>query len=111
MKNLYIKLLPLLSAIILFTSCNKDYLVKEPIDLPSVSSFLKSEDELELAINGAYAKLWYSLEYNLPVEVHLDLASDIGYSRALTDFQFMGNGTVDASNPIISYIKIGRAHV
>ncbi len=100
MNRLIIKLTSL-AICYLFMSCDKDYLNKEPIDRPSVASFLKTEEELELAINGAYSKLWYAVDYDLPVEVHLDLASDIGYSRALTNFQFLGNGSADASNPII----------
>ncbi|MBX3239080.1 MAG: RagB/SusD family nutrient uptake outer membrane protein [Chitinophagaceae bacterium] len=100
MNRLIIKLTSI-AICYLFMSCDKDYLNKEPIDRPSVASFLKTEGELELAINGAYNKLWYAVDYDLPVEVHLDLASDIGYSRALTNFQFLGNGSVDASNPII----------
>lgn len=101
MNNLVIKALYIFICSLVIVSCSKDYLIKEPIDRPSVASFLKTEQELELSINGAYEKLWYSVDYNLPVEIHLDLASDIGYSRALTNFQFLGNGSVDASNPII----------
>lgn len=89
------------SFIIFVISCNDDYLQKEPIDRPSVSTFLQTEDELKLAVNGVYEVLWHSINYGIPVEVHLDLASDIGWSRAFTDFQFLGNGSVDASNPVI----------
>lgn len=85
----------------IFISCSENYLEKSPIDKPSVSTFLQSEEELELAVNGAYEVLWHSINYAIPIEAHLDLASDIGWSRAFTDFQFLGNGSADANNPVL----------
>ncbi|MCG6189698.1 RagB/SusD family nutrient uptake outer membrane protein [Maribellus maritimus] len=100
MKKIYLNTSFLFLIITVFTSCN-DYLTKSPIDNPSVSVFLQSESELELAVIGAYNSLWYDFNYGLPMEQHLDLASDIGWSRAWGDFQLLGSGTLDPTNAVI----------
>lgn len=101
MKKLSSNIFFVLLVFISFSSCSKSFLDKEPLDNPSTSTFLQSEEEMELAINGVYASLWYSINYGIPIEQHLDLASDIGWSRAFVDFQFLGNGEVDPNNSVI----------
>ena len=51
----YISLFTLL---VVFSSSCSGYLDKYPIDKPASSTFLKSEVELDLAVVGAYQRLW-----------------------------------------------------
>jgi hypothetical protein len=99
MKNIYYNKVLIFLLILLFTSC-EEYLEKYPIDNPSVSVFLTTERELELAVNGAYAALWLNFKEDLPFTQHLDLASDIGWNRSWGDFQELGNGKVEPTNPV-----------
>ena len=99
MKRFFFKHISLTLLVILVVSCQDDYLNKYPIDKPSSSTFLQTETELEMAVNGAYRNLWSSgFNYSMPFEAMLDCTSDIGWERADAPWQELGNGKVDPNN-------------
>ena len=76
MKFLYT---PLLFFIITFSSCKKDYLDLEPYNgLPTSESIL-NEDDMEIALNGAYASLRSIALYGRTLPLFGDLAADNVY--------------------------------
>lgn len=62
-------------------SCNKDFLNKFPLDKPSDANFFSNEEELNLALNGAYTGLWWTGQSNVPYNLYLDATTDIAWSR------------------------------
>lgn len=96
------KLIILLLPVIIGLGSCADYLDKYPIDKPASSTFLKSEAELELAVVGAYQRLWAGHGgYSLPFEVMLDCTTDIAWERADASWQELGNGKVDPNNWVL----------
>lgn len=77
MKAAYVILIALLVGL---ASCNKDLLNKLPLDAPSDANFFTSQDELDLAVNGAYTGLWWE-GAGAPYYLWLDAATDIAWSR------------------------------
>jgi hypothetical protein len=53
-----------------------------------------------MAVVGAYRVLWSPFGYEMPLETMLDMTTDIGWERAEAPWQELGNGKVDANNPI-----------
>lgn len=70
----------ILGAMVLTSACHQDLLDKLPLDKPSDANFFSSQDELELAINGAYTGLWWQ-GGAMPYYLYLDAATDIAWSR------------------------------
>lgn len=63
-----------------FTSCEKDFLERAPLDSPSSATFFSNEEELDMALAGTYRGLyWHS--YRVPYQLWLDAATDIAWSR------------------------------
>lgn len=89
--------------VILFgVSCNKDYLNKLPLDSPSSGDFFSNQDELQLAINGAYTGLWW-MGSNVPYQMFLDATTDIAWSRGnYSDVQTVQAGNFTPQEPIFS---------
>ena len=81
-------------------SCNKDYLELEPIDKPSDSNFLKNEQELALAVTGAYNPLWFEV-FGIPFNLWLDNISDIGWDRN-NEGNLYSKGIYDSQSPVFS---------
>jgi len=95
----------LFTGLIGFSSSCSDYLEKYPIDKPGSSTFLKSEVELDLAVVGAYQRLWNGYGgYSLPFEIMLDCTTDIAWERADASWQALGNGKVDPNNWVIGNV-------
>ncbi|WP_161554455.1 RagB/SusD family nutrient uptake outer membrane protein [Sinomicrobium soli] len=66
--------------IALLSSCNDDFLTRNPLDTPSSSTFFSNEAELEMALAGVYRNLyWHS--YSVPYHMWLDACTDIAWSR------------------------------
>jgi hypothetical protein len=82
----------------LFVSC-ADFLKKEPLNGPSDGTFLSTETEMEMAITDCYSSLWSEFS-QLSFPLLFDLATDIGYDRALDDLQIIGQGSADAKNAL-----------
>jgi starch-binding outer membrane protein, SusD/RagB family len=91
------KLYKILFLVLLTTlmSC-EDYLVKYPLDAPSSSTFPKSQDELIIAINGAYNALYYLPSSFMQAELYYEGLSDLNFIRggsAHIESVVMGNST------------------
>lgn len=61
-------------------SCKKNFLDKLPLDAPSDANFFSNQEELDLAINGAYTGLWWE-SGGVPYLLYLDATTDIAWSR------------------------------
>lgn len=81
-------------------SCNKDYLELEPIDKPSDSNFLKNEQELALAVTGAYNPLWLNT-FAMPFNLWLDNITDIGWDRN-NEGNLYSKGSYDTQSLVFS---------
>lgn len=96
-------------------SCNK-VLDKYPNDNPSDVTFLQTETELKIAVNGMYNNIWFTLSASGQWEYILDNATDIGWDRNQSVVTFIGNGTVLPSSADLGtiwkhfYSGIGRAN-
>lgn len=91
-------------------------LEKYPLDKPSSETYPSNENELIMAMWGTYASLWSGINYNMTVTALLDCATDIGWERAWTPLQSLGNGSQDSNNEFAelvwkqSYRGIGRCN-
>lgn len=102
---------------LLLYSCSKDYLVKLPLDSPSSETFISNEEELNMAVTGAYSAL-YSMPRAapMPFPLTIDYASDIAWERNTNALQVLGMGNADANNEFTSdfwnflYVGIGRCN-
>jgi hypothetical protein len=113
-KNIY--LLAIVLGTMLLNSC-KDTLVKLPLDKPANVTFLQTQVELNLAVNGMYNNLWLtSVGTSGQWEMVLDNATDIGWDRNETLFTFAGKGSHNSSTLLLAtvwdhfYTGIGRAN-
>lgn len=98
----HITYISLFAILIVFLSACGDYLEKYPIDKPGSSTFLKTEVELDMAVVGAYQRLWNGYGgYSLPFEIMLDCTTDIAWERADASWQALGNGKVDPNNWVL----------
>lgn len=96
MKKYYIILL-----LIAFISC-RDILDKEPLDGPSDVTFLRTQDELTIAINGLYNNLWFhSISATGQWEYVLDCVTDISWDRNGSFFTAAGNGSLSSTDESI----------
>ncbi len=78
-------------------SCHK-ILEKYPNDNPADVTFLQTEAELNIAVNGIYNNIWLTLSASGQWEYIIDNATDIGWDRNQSVVSFIGNGTVLPSN-------------
>ncbi|HVI48236.1 MAG TPA: RagB/SusD family nutrient uptake outer membrane protein [Chitinophaga sp.] len=85
----------ILSASLLATACQKDYLAKTPTDTYSNGSLWSSEKDATAALNGCYAG-WEN-DINI---LYMDAVSDNTYSQFMWDkLQHLGNGTATPADP------------
>ncbi|MEQ8881645.1 MAG: RagB/SusD family nutrient uptake outer membrane protein, partial [Cyclobacteriaceae bacterium] len=93
MKKYYIILI-----LIAVISC-RDILDKEPLDGPSDVTFLRTQDELTIAINGLYNNLWFhSISATGQWEYVLDCVTDISWDRNGSFFTAAGNGSLSSTD-------------
>ncbi len=98
MKNYKIIIFLLLS--LSLGGCDNKILNLESLTEPVDVSFFTNEQELELALAGAYNSLIFTTDYRLPVQVVMDnAASDIGICRGIGTGGFidLGAGNHSAS--------------
>lgn len=81
MKRITNKIIAVLLSVTLFTSCNRDFLDRFPLDSPSSSTFFSNEDELLLAVNSAYRSFYWISSHNVPYIMWLDGSTDITWTR------------------------------
>ncbi len=98
-------------------SCDNEYLDRFPQESPSSETFLKTEDQLEMAVTGAYSTLYDNPSAApIPFAFALDYATDIGWERNTNDLQKLGAGIADLNNSFTSnywnllYVGIGRCN-
>jgi len=107
-------------ACLLFTlgmcvSC-EDYLDRKPLYGPSDENYFNNEEELLLVVNGLYSSMTFHPTDDMPQNLTLDAASDIGWDRNTSDLQSIGRGDYDSNNGYIrgiwtsSYKTIGKCN-
>lgn len=103
--------------ILLSGSCDNAFLEKYPLDGPADVTFLRTESELELAVNGAYENLWFnSLSATGQWEFVIDNVTDISWDRNASIFTLAGNGSHSSTDNDFAtiwghlYSGIGRAN-
>lgn len=95
----------LVSIILLFTVSCKDFLEKKPLDKPADVTFLQTEVELTMAVNGAYNNLWLNtLSATGQWEFALDCTTDIGWDRNGGIFTVCGNGSQNSTDVSIELV-------
>jgi len=103
----------MLLAVFALGAC-ESVLEKYPLDKPSDATFLSSEAELVMAVNGVYNNLWYVR--NGQIEYILDNMADISWDRNAGDFTVIGNGSHSATTALFAdiwdlyYSGIGRCN-
>ncbi|WP_437919966.1 RagB/SusD family nutrient uptake outer membrane protein [Sphingobacterium sp. LRF_L2] len=98
MKTIKKQLLIILSVcLVIGTSCD-GYLDRSPLSGPSDDNYFKNEAELTLAVNGLYSALVYHPTDDMPVNLTIDDATDIGWDRNTSPLQSLGRGDHDSNN-------------
>lgn len=80
MKSYFIVYIALAGLLLSFQSCRKDFLSKVPSDQPSSETFFADENDLILAINGAYNGLYWQSS-RVPYPMWLESSTDNSYDR------------------------------
>jgi starch-binding outer membrane protein, SusD/RagB family len=103
MNTLYKYLLITVTVIVLVVGC-RDHLDLTPLDAPSNVTFYENQDQLFLALNGAYRQTFYLFYGWLPSIAfeQLDLMTDLGYERSHSGVKSIALGSHDSqTNEII----------
>lgn len=90
--------LVLIVALAILSACKSDYLDKYPLSGPADDLFFNNQEELVLAVNGAYRYANYTPLDNMPLNLLTDNASDIGWDRNNSPLQSIGKGNHDSTN-------------
>ena len=80
MKLLNSHKIALVVGLLVFSSCQKDFLERSPSDRPANEFFFSNETELLLALNGAYEGLYWQ-SGRTPYPVWFDSSTDISFNR------------------------------
>ena len=95
----------IIALLILFSSCKKDFLSRQPQDAYSNSSLWTSANDAKAALTGVYNGQSYNFSDNGPswadgtLIVYLDCASDNAYGQYPWEgFQVYGNGSVNPTS-------------
>jgi len=95
----------IIALLILFSSCKKDFLSRQPQDAYSNSSLWTSANDANAALTGVYNGQSYNFSDNGPswadgtLIVYLDCASDNAYGQYPWEgFQVYGNGSVNPTS-------------
>lgn len=105
----------LIGILFMMGACEK-YLDRSPLDGPADDSYFKNQEELTLVVNGLYSALVFHPTDNMPINLTLDDATDIGWDRNTSDLQAVGRGDFDSNNGYIrniwtdSYKVIGKCN-
>lgn len=103
-------------AVLLLVGACEKYLDRSPLDGPSDENYFKNQDELTLVVNGLYSALAFHPTDDMPINLTLDDATDIGWDRNTSDLQAVGRGDHDSNNGYIrniwtnSYKVIGKCN-
>ncbi|MGO1649055.1 MAG: RagB/SusD family nutrient uptake outer membrane protein [Sphingobacterium sp.] len=111
-RNIFVLFLVILQGL---TACD-DYLDRMPLSGPSDENYFKNEDELTLVVNGLYSSLVFHPTDDMPLNLTIDAASDIGWDRNTSPLQALGRGDHDSNNGYVvniwtnSYKTIGKCN-
>ncbi|WP_165793138.1 RagB/SusD family nutrient uptake outer membrane protein [Sphingobacterium haloxyli] len=101
MKRVKNTIIALFSSIILFTSCNREFLDRFPLDSPSSSTFFSNETELTLAVNSAYRSLLWLSSHEVPYIMWLDGSTDMTWTRGdYVDMLSLQSGNVTTETSV-----------
>lgn len=78
-------------------SCD-DYLDRKPLFGPSDEQYFANLDELVLVVNGLYSAMVFHPIDDMPVNMTIDDATDIGWDRNTSSLQSIGRGDHDSNN-------------
>jgi starch-binding outer membrane protein, SusD/RagB family len=69
-----------ITVLIFFTSCD-DFLNRQPLDSLSSETFLQTEAEMELGLNGVYAAAFWAYPNNMPLWWAIETTTDLAIKR------------------------------
>lgn len=83
----------LFTAVLIATGCNK-FLDRQPLDSASSATFMQTEDEMNLALNGVYAAAFWQFPNNTPLLFAIESTTDLAIKRTgnAEDQVAMGDG-------------------
>ena len=110
MKNIFKKLSPVALALLMLTSCEKEYLDTLPTDQVANETVFQSTDGAYVALNGTYRSLWTSLGtgHDAYGQKAVDLTMDLmgndmmhhtqGYSWFIADYRLIAGASAAAGS-------------
>ncbi|MEN9858362.1 MAG: hypothetical protein RIT50_484 [Bacteroidota bacterium] len=83
----------LFTAVLVASGCNK-FLDRQPLDSASSATFMQTEDEMNLALNGVYAAAFWQFPNNTPLLFAIESTTDLAIKRTgnAEDQVAMGDG-------------------
>jgi len=83
----------LFTAVLVASGCNK-FLDRQPLDSASSATFMQTEDEMNLALNGVYAAAFWQFPNNTPLLFAIESSTDLAIKRTgnAEDQVAMGDG-------------------
>ncbi len=83
----------LFTAVLVASGCNK-FLDRQPLDSASSATFMQTEDEMNLALNGVYAAAFWQFPNNAPLLFAIESTTDLAIKRTgnAEDQVAMGDG-------------------
>jgi squalene cyclase len=83
----------MLSALLGLAGCSK-FLDRQPLDSSSSATFMQSEEEINLALNGVYAAAFWQFPNNTPLLFAIESSTDLAIKRTgnAEDQVAMGDG-------------------
>lgn len=82
-----------LTAVVALSGCNK-FLDRQPLDSASSATFMQTEEEMNLALNGVYAASFWQFPNNTPLLFAIESTTDLAIKRTgnAEDQVAMGDG-------------------
>ncbi|NBY25031.1 MAG: RagB/SusD family nutrient uptake outer membrane protein [Chitinophagaceae bacterium] len=83
----------LMAAVVVLSGCNK-FLDRQPLDSASSATFMQTEEEMNLALNGVYAAGFWQFPNNTPLLFAIEATTDLAIKRTgnAEDQVAMGDG-------------------
>ncbi|NDF99504.1 MAG: RagB/SusD family nutrient uptake outer membrane protein, partial [Chitinophagia bacterium] len=83
----------MLTALLGVAGCSK-FLDRQPLDSSSSATFMQSEEEMNLALNGVYAAAFWQFPNNTPLLFAIESSTDLAIKRTgnAEDQVAMGDG-------------------
>lgn len=97
MFSQYKKTLFVLLGILLFTSCDDDFLTRAPLDAPSTETFWKDAEQAEMWVNNLYNGLG-----GIPTELVFEAYSDNAWGRTAWGANNIANGRFEPNDGTVN---------